>query len=174
MLQALVHHAEHGRHDVRGAVAPLERALRLAEPEGYVRVFVGEGAAMAGLLEAVVRRTPSWDYPRRLLEAFDRDGTSRRRPTSELVDPLSARELDVLRLLATDLDGPAIARELVVSLNTLRTHTKSIYAKLGVTSRRAAVSRAAELGLLARRLADRGPHHPTHHIDVMSAHHVGS
>jgi LuxR family maltose regulon positive regulatory protein len=67
-----------------------------------------------------------------------------------LVDPLSARELDVLSLLATDLDGPAIARELVVSLNTVRSHTKSIYAKLGVNSRRAAVSRAGDLGLLSR------------------------
>jgi LuxR family maltose regulon positive regulatory protein len=67
-----------------------------------------------------------------------------------LVDPLSARELDVLRLLATDLDGPDLARELYISLNTVRTHTKNIYAKLGVNSRRAAVTRAAELGLLPR------------------------
>jgi LuxR family maltose regulon positive regulatory protein len=61
---------------------------------------------------------------------------------------LSERELDVLRLLRSDLDGPDIANELVVSLNTLRTHTKNIYAKLGVSSRRAAVTRAEELGLL--------------------------
>ncbi len=67
-----------------------------------------------------------------------------------LIEPLSDRELDVLRLLATELDGPAIARELMVSLNTMRTHTKSIYAKLAVTSRRAAVRQAAELGLLSR------------------------
>jgi LuxR family maltose regulon positive regulatory protein len=68
--------------------------------------------------------------------------------TLALIDPLSERELDVLRLLGTELDGPAIARELMVSLNTMRTHTKSIYAKLAVTSRRAAVRRAAELNLL--------------------------
>ncbi len=67
-----------------------------------------------------------------------------------LIDPLSERELDVLRLLGTELDGPAIARELMVSLNTMRTHTKNIYAKLAVTSRRAAVRRAAELDLLPR------------------------
>ena len=149
-LQSLAHHAKHGRHDVPGAVEPLDRALRLAEPEGYVRVFVGEGAPMAVLLEAVSRRDPSWAYPRRLLDAFDR----RREPAGPaeqgLVDPLSGRELDVLRLLATDLGGPAIARELVVSLNTVRTHTKNIYAKLDVNSRRAAVTRAVELGLLAR------------------------
>ena len=66
-----------------------------------------------------------------------------------MIEPLSERELDVLRLLGTDLDGPAIARELMVSLNTVRTHTKNIYAKLGVNNRRAAVRRAAELDLAA-------------------------
>ena len=68
-----------------------------------------------------------------------------------LVDPLSARELDVLRLLGSDLDGPDIARKLFVSVNTVRTHTKNIYAKLGVTNRRAAVRRGEELDLLSRR-----------------------
>ena len=67
-----------------------------------------------------------------------------------LIEPLSERELDVLRLLGTDLDGPDIARELVVSLNTVRTHTKNIYAKLGVNNRRAAVRRAEQLDLLSR------------------------
>jgi LuxR family maltose regulon positive regulatory protein len=67
-----------------------------------------------------------------------------------LVDPLSVRELDVLRLLGGDLGGPEIADELVVSLNTVRTHTKNIYAKLGVTNRRAAVRRGEELGLMTR------------------------
>jgi LuxR family maltose regulon positive regulatory protein len=66
----------------------------------------------------------------------------------ELVEPLSERELDVLRLLGSDLGGPDIARELSVSLNTLRTHTKNIYAKLGVTSRRAAVRQARDLNLI--------------------------
>ncbi len=64
-----------------------------------------------------------------------------------LIDPLSARELDVLRLLRSDLTGPEIATELVVSLNTVRTHTKHIFTKLGATNRRAAVRRADELGL---------------------------
>jgi LuxR family transcriptional regulator, maltose regulon positive regulatory protein len=65
-----------------------------------------------------------------------------------LIEPLSARELDVLRLLDTDLGGPDIARRLTVSLNTVRTHTSNIYAKLGVNNRRAAVRRAGELDLL--------------------------
>jgi LuxR family maltose regulon positive regulatory protein len=67
-----------------------------------------------------------------------------------LIEPLSKRELEVLRLLGTDLDGPEMARELVVSLNTVRTHVKNIYSKLGVRNRRAAIRRAAELGLLSR------------------------
>jgi LuxR family maltose regulon positive regulatory protein len=72
-------------------------------------------------------------------------------PRQDLVDPLSPRELDVLRLLATDLTGPELARHLVVSLNTLRTHTRNVYTKLGVSGRRAAVSRAHELGLIGGR-----------------------
>jgi LuxR family maltose regulon positive regulatory protein len=67
-----------------------------------------------------------------------------------LIEPLSERELDVLRLLGTELDGPAIARELMVSLHTVRTHTKHIYAKLAVTNRRSAVRRAQELDLVSR------------------------
>lgn len=66
------------------------------------------------------------------------------------MEPLSVRELDGVRLLGTDLDGPDVARQLLVSLSTLRTHTRSIYSKLGVNSRAAAVSRADELNLLDR------------------------
>ena len=113
---------------------------------------------MKSLLKAVISRQAGWDYVRRLLAAFaDDDGTAQTathgepatNPSRRLVEPLSERELDVLRLLATDLDGPDIARQLFVSVNTMRTHTRSIYAKLGVNSRRAAVSRAEKLGLLS-------------------------
>jgi len=154
VLQALARHAE---GDSLGAFAPLERALTLAEPEGYVRVFAGEGPPMVSLLTAVASRQAEWDYVHRLLAACTHDGarvTATRpgelapRASTGLIDPLSERELDVLRLLATDLDGPAIAQRLFVSVNTMRTHTKSIYAKLGVNSRRAAVRRAEEQGLL--------------------------
>jgi LuxR family maltose regulon positive regulatory protein len=65
-----------------------------------------------------------------------------------LIEPLSERELEVLRLLDSDLDGPEVARELSISLNTLRTHTQNVYTKLGVNSRRAALRRAVELGIL--------------------------
>jgi LuxR family maltose regulon positive regulatory protein len=147
VLQALTRHA---RGDTPGALAPLERALTLAEPEGYVRVFVDEGPPMVSLLRAVAKRRASWTYVRRLVDAGETPADQPRRRPQGLVEPLSERELEVLRLLGTDLDGPAIARRLVVSLNTLRTHTRNIYAKLGVNSRRAAVRQAGELNLLSR------------------------
>ena len=143
ILQAL---ANRTRGDLAAAV-PLDRALRLAEPEGYVRIFVDEGAAMAGLLEAATRRRTAPGYARALLSALGPVASpAPDRPL--LIEPLSVRELDVLRLLATDLGGPDIARRLVVSLNTVRTHTKNIYSKLGVNNRRSAVRRAHELDLL--------------------------
>lgn len=148
-LLAVAHHRR-GRSDLAGALALLTAALRLAEPEDYVLVFVSLGPAMTELLHALTRTAPAWRYPRRLVDGLRPEDPRRQRRTHDLVDPLSPRELDVLGLLATDLAGPAIARELVISLNTVRTHTKSIYAKLGVTSRRAAVTRARDLGLLTK------------------------
>jgi LuxR family maltose regulon positive regulatory protein len=146
VLRALAHHAQ---GDVPAALGSLGRAVTLAEPEGYVRVFADEGPPMASLLRAAAKQGTRQNYARRLLAAVGTTETGGR-TTLALIDPLSERELDVLRLLGTELDGPAIARELMVSLNTMRTHTKNIYAKLAVTSRRAAVRRAAELGLLPR------------------------
>ncbi len=135
----------------RQDVVLLERALALAEPDGWVRILIGVGRPIVKLLEAVARERPDWRFPRSLLDAVPGTETGRPAPAGPrpLVDPLSERELDVLRLLASDLDGPDIARHLVVSLNTVRTHTKHIYAKLGVNNRRSAVSRAHQLGLLA-------------------------
>ena len=143
VLQALAHQA---RGDIPAALASLQRAVTLAEPEGYVRIFVDEGPPMASLLRAAAKQGITPSYVRRLLAAVSKTEDST--PVSQgLIEPLSERELDVLRLLGTDLGGPDIARELVVSLNTVRTHTKNIYAKLGVNNRRAAVRRAAELDL---------------------------
>jgi LuxR family maltose regulon positive regulatory protein len=147
VLRAL---ARQARGDVPGALDSLERALTLAEPEGYVRVFVDEGPPMASLLKACAKQGSAPAYVRRLLTALTTahdDAPVQQR----LIEPLSARELELLRLLGTELDGPGIARELVVSLNTVRTHTKNIYAKLGVNNRRAAVRRGTELELLSRR-----------------------
>ena len=104
---------------------------------------------MATLLETAARRDIAPAYVRRLLAAVGQTEASPR-ANQALVEPLSERELEVLRLLSTDLSGPDIARELVVSLHTVRSHTKNVYAKLGVNDRRAAVRRAAELDLIPR------------------------
>ena len=148
--------------DDEEALGTLERALMMSEPEGHVQVFAGGGQPMAALLTALDRRRPGWPYVHQVLDAAvqparvgyatgaTEGGRSGQPATGGLVDPLTGRERDVLRLLASELDGPAIARELVLSLNTVRTHTKNIYAKLGVTNRRAAVARAHQLNLLSR------------------------
>jgi LuxR family transcriptional regulator, maltose regulon positive regulatory protein len=143
VLQAL---ARQARSDIPAALASLQRALTLAEPEGYARIFVDEGPPVASLLRAAAKQGIAPSYVRRLLAAVNKTGDSTA-ASQGLTEPLSERELDVLRLLGTDLGGPDIARELVVSLNTVRTHTRNIYAKLGVNNRRAAVRRARELDL---------------------------
>jgi LuxR family transcriptional regulator, maltose regulon positive regulatory protein len=141
--------ARRARSDVPGALASLEHAVALAEPEGYVRVIADEGANMAALLRLAAQKRSASGHLRRLLAATVTPVTQA--PVDQpLIEPLSERELDVLRLLESELDGPDIARELTVSLATVRTHTSNIYAKLGVNSRRAAVRRATELGLLSR------------------------
>lgn len=130
------------------ALSALRRAVDAAEPEGYVRVFADEGRPIVALLRVLEKEGTALPYVRRLLVAATHEpapATQR-----ELPAPLSERELEVLRLLGGELSGPDIARELIVSLNTVRTHTKNIYDKLGVNSRRAAVRRAGELGLLRR------------------------
>ncbi|MEA2576711.1 MAG: hypothetical protein QOD78_299 [Chloroflexota bacterium] len=152
VMQAL---ARRARNDMPGALASLERAAALAEPEGYVRVFADEGAVMARLLKTATNQRDASSYLRRLLAATVTPAA--RGPVDQpLIEPLSERELDVLRLLESELDGPNIARELTVSLATVRTHTRNVYAKLGVNDRRAAVRRATELGLLSR-TRDRRP-----------------
>jgi LuxR family maltose regulon positive regulatory protein len=152
VVQALTHHAGGDR---AAALAVLTRAIGLAEPEGYVRIFADEGPPMAALLKLAGRQPGAPSGARRLLAAVvAAEGPT---PTDQpLIEPLSERELEVLRLLQGDLDGPDIASELAVSLATVRTHTRNIYAKLGVNSRRAAVRRAAELGLLSH-TAERRP-----------------
>jgi LuxR family transcriptional regulator, maltose regulon positive regulatory protein len=144
VLQALAHQTQ---GDIPAALMPLQQALSLAEPEGYIRMFVDEGPPMAVLLEEAAKHGIAPNYIRQLLTAMG--SALDRTPVKQvLLEPLSERELEVLRLLRTDLNGPEIARELVVSLNTMHTHTKNIYSKLGVNNRRAAVRRAEELDLL--------------------------
>ncbi len=144
VLQALAHHAQ---GDIPRALDPLERALALAEPEGYVRIFLDEGPPMAELLREAAKHGTAPNYVRELRAAFGK-AEGQRSANQLLVERLSKRELEVLGLLRTELNGPEIARELVVSLATIRTHTQNIYSKLGVNNRRAAVRRAEELDLL--------------------------
>jgi LuxR family maltose regulon positive regulatory protein len=144
VVQALAHQAQ---GDIAAALVLLERALTLAEPEGYVRTFVDEGPPMAALLRETAKLGVAPDYVHRLRAAF-RKAEGKTPTTQPLIEPLSERELEVLRLLSTELSGPEIAHELVVSLTTIRTHTQNIYGKLGVHNRRAAVLRAEELNLL--------------------------
>jgi len=152
IVQAL---ARRAGDDVPGALGSLRRAVALAEPEGYVRVFADEGPPMAALLKLAAQRRDASPYLRRLLAATVTDAA---RPPEDqpLIEPLSERELDVLRFLESELDGPDIASELGLSVATVRTHSRNIYAKLGVNNRRAAVRRANELGLLSR-VRDRRP-----------------
>ena len=130
--------------DDAGATTSLRKALALAEPQGYVRSFLDADPALTDVLRPLA--VASDGYAAQIL-ASGRSAPLRRRSRSTDPDELSDRELDVLRLLRSDLSGPEVARELHVSLNTLRTHTKHIYTKLGATNRREAVTRAAELGL---------------------------
>jgi LuxR family maltose regulon positive regulatory protein len=132
-----------GRRD--DAVEVIEAALATAEPEGYRRMFVDELPGLEPVLRAVTDPGPAADVARDVLASAR--GAEVASSPQGLVDQLTSRELEVLRLLRGDLSGPEIARELLVSLNTLRTHTRNIYTKLGVTNRREAVRRAAELGL---------------------------
>jgi LuxR family maltose regulon positive regulatory protein len=161
-ILALLGLAHQAQGDSTSALTVLKRALSLAEPEGYIHIFVGEGPSMVALLRDAIKHGISPTFVNQLLERSEGRETFTRHLTESalqkiseaypvktlLVEPLSERELDVLRLLRTELNGPEIARELVVSLNTLRTHTQHIFAKLGVNNRRAAVRRAEELDLL--------------------------
>jgi LuxR family transcriptional regulator, maltose regulon positive regulatory protein len=144
ILEAIAYQAL-GQNDL--AVQMLAGALALAEPGGFIRIFVDEGPPMVALLQKAAKDKIAPNYVSQLRAAFGQAG-GRTPGTQLLVEPLSDRELEVLRLLGTESNGPEIARQLMVSLSTLRTHTHHIYSKLGVNNRRAAVRCAKELGLL--------------------------
>jgi len=143
VLQALALKAQ-GENEQ--ALQTLDDALEMAEPGGFVRTFVDEGASMARLLGDAAKHTMRPNYVRQLQAALGQAQDTTPVP-QRLIEPLSDRELEVLRLLRTELNGPEIASRLSVSLSKLRTHTQNIFSKLGVNSRRAAVHRAEELNL---------------------------
>jgi LuxR family maltose regulon positive regulatory protein len=156
VLQAI---ALRAKGQVDRALTTLSRALALAEPEGYVRTFIDEGAPMGHLLRQAIVRGIAASYANKLLAALEGE-TKDKAPAlpvpsqvegsgiEGLIEPLSEREREVLRLLTTHLSRREIAEELCVSVNTVRFHVKNIYAKLGVHSRSDAIQRAAELNLL--------------------------
>ncbi len=150
--------------DARGeraeAVEVLDEALTLAEPGGFIRIFVDEGVPMARLLREAASRGARPAYVRRLLGAFPADDAGRaaspatRVGGSRLAEPLSGRELEVLALVARGLTNQEIALRLYLSLHTVKAHARSIYGKLGVSSRTQAVARGRALGYLSE---DRRP-----------------
>jgi LuxR family maltose regulon positive regulatory protein len=149
ILRAMAHQAR-GEDDE--ALVALERALLFAEPEGYVRTFVAEGAPMGRLLWMAVGRGISSQYASQLLAALETELGDREQKAEPLPllleEPLSEREMDVLRLLPTNLSTPEMAEELIISVNTVRHHVKNIYRKLDVHTRMDAIGRAKRLGLL--------------------------
>jgi LuxR family maltose regulon positive regulatory protein len=152
VLRALIHQA--GGHQAQ-ALDDLRQTIALAEPEGYVRVFVNEGPALARLL-GVLRDQSNSTYAAHLLTAFPKAAitqppsahTQKDGLKNNLSVPLTEREIDVLRAIAQGLTYEEAAQKLYVSVNTVRFHVKSLYGKLGASSRTLAIERARELGLL--------------------------
>jgi LuxR family maltose regulon positive regulatory protein len=136
------------------ALNALTEALTLAEPGGFIRIFIDEGEPMVRLLKQAASYNVSPDYTAKLLAACGETDLVELKikhsssPTQSLIEPLSGRELDVLRLLATGMSNPEIADELIIAVSTVNSHCKSIYSKLGVHKRWDAVQRGKELDLI--------------------------
>jgi LuxR family transcriptional regulator, maltose regulon positive regulatory protein len=153
VLQALAYEEQGDRPT---ALAPLERALSLAAPEGYVRIFVDEGMPMAGLLSEATANGIMPDYTARLLAAFEAEEHESEDsshlplalPAQSLTEPLSGRELEVLQLIARGFSNREIGERLFITLMTVKGHNRRIFAKLLVGRRTEAVARARELDLL--------------------------
>jgi LuxR family maltose regulon positive regulatory protein len=155
VLQAIAYHAQ---GDLPTALLPLQHALALAEPEGYVRMFLDEGPGMMQLLREasrseIIPRQGLPAYPEKLLAAFEADkrksaDKSHLTPAQPLIEPLSQRELKVLQLIAQGLSNREISERLFLALSTVKGHNQKIFDKLQVQSRTEAVARARELGLL--------------------------
>jgi LuxR family transcriptional regulator, maltose regulon positive regulatory protein len=150
VLQAIAYHSQ---GDIPAALKPLQQALMLAEPEGYVRMFLDEGPGMMQLLREAAAREIMPDYTGKLLAAFEtvKRKSADKSPlpsTQPLIEPLSQRELEILHLIAQGLSNRQIAERLFLALDTVKGHNRIIFDKLQVQSRTEAVARAHELGLL--------------------------
>jgi LuxR family maltose regulon positive regulatory protein len=150
VLQAIAYHAQ---GDLPAALLPLQHALALAEPEGYVRMFLDEGSSMMQLLREASAREIMPDYTDKLLAAFEAEKRKSEDkpdlpPAQPLIDPLSQRELKILQLIAQGLSNREIGERLFLALDTIKGHNRKIFDKLQVQSRTEAIARARELGLL--------------------------
>jgi LuxR family transcriptional regulator, maltose regulon positive regulatory protein len=130
------------------ALTVIERALTQAEPEGYIRLFVDEGEPMVALLRQAYAHGIAPGYVAILLSAAGAPALAAPSPAGSLLEPLTERELDVLRLLVAGLSNAAMARELIITVGTVKSHVNHIYGKLGVQSRSQAIARAHTLHLL--------------------------
>jgi LuxR family maltose regulon positive regulatory protein len=145
LLKTLVHD---GMGEKGLAISELKAALEIAEGAGCLRVFLDQGLALKPLLQRAKSQNIHPEFIDRVLNAFSGPIILEKGEPQSFVDPLSGRELDVLRLLRTNLTAPEIADEMVIGVNTVRSHIKNIYSKLAVHKRSEAVSRAKDLGLL--------------------------
>jgi LuxR family maltose regulon positive regulatory protein len=158
LLRALAYLKQSGGRLSPNSIQSLERALELGEPQGYALLFLEEGPESIPLLNAVAngRSTPDRvkKYARTLLNAFDRIGKSETHRSTigstDLVEQLTPREMEVLKLLASGDSNQTIADKLVITVRTVKKHTGNIYGKLGASSRIQAVAQAHELGLLPK------------------------
>jgi len=150
VLQAIAYHAQ---GDLPAALLPLQHALALAEPEGYVRMFLDEGSSMMQLIREASAREIMPDYTDKLLAAFEAEKRKSEDkpdlpPAQPLIEPLSQRELKILQLVAQGLSNREIGERLFLALDTVKGHNRKIFDKLQVQSRTEAIARARELGLL--------------------------
>jgi LuxR family maltose regulon positive regulatory protein len=145
MLQAL---ALQAKGEIDKAVLALEQALSLAEPERFIRTFVDEGEMMERLLRQALSQGVAPDYVTMLLAAMRETDVISQAKDQPLSDPLSERELEVLRLIAAGFSNREIAQQLVIAVSTVKSHINHIYGKLDVNSRTQAVARAQALDIL--------------------------
>jgi LuxR family maltose regulon positive regulatory protein len=145
ILQALAHQVQ---GNISQAIVALDRSLVLAEPEGYVRVFLDEGAPMEALLRQSQAYSTAPQYGSKLLSLFSKERRGVSSSVQPITEPLTPREIEVLQLVAAGDSNPEIAQKLFIAVNTVKKHITNIFGKLGVTSRTQAVARAREWELL--------------------------
>jgi LuxR family maltose regulon positive regulatory protein len=145
LLQSM---AYQGKHDLSHALVALKQALTLAKPHGFMRVFLDEGAPMAQLLRHARSHGFELQYITKLLSGFSKTDTPPPNISQPLIEPLSERELEILRLVADGKSNQQIADTLFITSGTVKKHLNNIFGKLSVQSRTQCVARVRELNLL--------------------------